>query len=235
MTVFEDDRATTCPDCEGDLEYQSDVVVTCVDCGESFDHFYTTDRNELCTTAEDGTTLEVVASEPRDDQELRADGGSDTYSNGTERETSPPLSDSDPWKVGQPDDGIVWLYKSSVDGFWRIIKDEDHALEEATGYPVGELLEYERFDGDTDDQEAGELRAISVPPAESNEPEKDGTQRVDEPVCDRCGMPAKVKSEGEDIIAACACTELFVDDLSSVPTWDNRSLQPATDRSEGGQ
>jgi len=25
-----------------------------------------------------------------------------------EPETSPPLSDYDPWKVGQPDDGVIW-------------------------------------------------------------------------------------------------------------------------------
>jgi len=80
-------------------------------------------------------------------------------------ETAPPLSDYSPWKVGQPDDGIVWLYKSSVDGKWRIIKDEDHALQEATGCPVEELCEYEQV-GDYESSERGELRAIFVPPTE---------------------------------------------------------------------
>ena len=89
----------------------------------------------------------------------------------TEHETSPPLSDFDPWKVGQPDDGIVWLYKSAVDGRWRIIKDEDHALQEATNYPVGELVEQEKR-GVYDESESGELRAIYVSPAGSDETEQ---------------------------------------------------------------
>lgn len=84
----------------------------------------------------------------------------------TEKAQSPPLSDYEPWKIGQPDDGIIWLYKSDVDGFWRIIQDEDRALEEATGYPIGELRELERM-GDSEYIEYGELRAVFLPPAES--------------------------------------------------------------------
>jgi len=85
----------------------------------------------------------------------------------TEHETPPPLSDFDPWKIGQPDDGIVYLYQSDVDGFWRVIKDEDFALQEATGYPIGELVEHEER-GDYEDSESGELRAIYLPPAENS-------------------------------------------------------------------
>lgn len=74
---------------------------------------------------------------------------------------APPLDSFDPWKIREPDDGIVYLYKSSVDGFWRIIADEDMALQEATGHPVGELVEYEQM-GDYEESEMGELRAIFV-------------------------------------------------------------------------
>ena len=91
-------------------------------------------------------------------------------------EISPPLSDYDPWKVGQPEDGVIWQYKSDVDGLWRIITDEDFALEEATGYPVGELVDQEAM-GDYTESESGELRAIFVPPA-NPEPAEDAVMAI---------------------------------------------------------
>jgi hypothetical protein len=94
----------------------------------------------------------------------------------TEHETPPPLADFDPWKVGQPDDGIVWLYKSAVDGFWRVIKDEDIALQEATNYPVGELVDQEQR-GNYEESESGELRAIYVPPANQDSNKQPGAEQ----------------------------------------------------------
>lgn len=84
----------------------------------------------------------------------------------TER-SKPSVKSFDPWKLPQPDDGIVYLYRSFVDGFWRVINDEDIALQEATGYPVGELVEQESM-GEYDDSECGELRAIYVPSSDSD-------------------------------------------------------------------
>lgn len=76
--VFEDGKATTCPDCRGDLGYQNRVVVLCRDCNTQFDHFYSTVKHELCTTNDDGTTLETVATAPVDsDAELVTDGGTE--------------------------------------------------------------------------------------------------------------------------------------------------------------
>lgn len=65
--------------------------------------------------------------------------------------------------IPEPKDGILYLYRSSVDGFWYVWHDEDMALQDATGYPVGELIEYEEM-GDYEDAEAGELLAIYVSP-----------------------------------------------------------------------
>lgn len=81
--------------------------------------------------------------------------------------TSPPSLDGfDLSDVREPSDGVLYLYKSSVDGFWRVESDEDMALQEATGYPVGEIQELEAF-GDDDvcpEGEYGELLAVFVSP-----------------------------------------------------------------------
>lgn len=80
----------------------------------------------------------------------------------------PALKSFSPWKLSQPEDGIAYIYRSSVDGFWYIINDEDFALEEATNYPVGELLEYEAM-GDYEPSESGDMRAIFLPKPESGD------------------------------------------------------------------
>lgn len=74
---------------------------------------------------------------------------------------APPLDQFDLSNLREPDDGILYLYRSSVDGFWHIDTDEDMAMQEATGYPVGELAEHEEM-GDYDDAEYGELHALYV-------------------------------------------------------------------------
>ncbi|QCW05304.1 hypothetical protein [Natrinema pallidum] len=75
VTVFENGTATTCPDCGGELEYQTRVAVTCKHCDTQFDHFYSATEHQLCTLAEDGQSLETVATAPTDDErEVRADG-----------------------------------------------------------------------------------------------------------------------------------------------------------------
>lgn len=64
------------------------------------------------------------------------------------------------------------MYRSSVDGYWHTTTDENIALQEATGYPVGELQNIEQM-GDSECIENGELRALFIPsPEEDDEPEE---------------------------------------------------------------
>lgn len=98
---------------------------------------------------------------------------------------APPLDGFDLSNLREPDDGILYLYRSFVDGFWHIDPDEDMALQEATGHPVGELIEYEEM-GDYLDSEDGELHALYVGDPQTNEM----TQDINEenwPYCPRCG------------------------------------------------
>jgi len=74
--IFEDGRATTCPNCRGDLEYQNRVAVTCERCETQFDHFYSSVQHELCTTTDDGDLETVAVASIDDEKEIRADGGS---------------------------------------------------------------------------------------------------------------------------------------------------------------
>lgn len=81
----------------------------------------------------------------------------------------PKLSSFDLSPVPEPSDGILYLYRSSVDRQWYVEADEDMALQEATGYPVGELQEYEAM-GDHESAEDGVLHAIYVgEPDDDNE------------------------------------------------------------------
>lgn len=91
----------------------------------------------------------------------------DTYSSGTER---PSLSSYDWSEIPAPADGILYLAKRRGDGFWLIYPDGDMALQAATGYPVGELIDYEEM-GDYEDAERGELRALFVGEDRSDEPD----------------------------------------------------------------
>jgi hypothetical protein len=63
--------------------------------------------------------------------------------------------------IREPNDGVLYLFRSSVDGFWHLDSDEDMALQEATGYPAGELQEYEAM-GDHEAAEYGDLLAVFV-------------------------------------------------------------------------
>lgn len=92
---------------------------------------------------------------------------SETTSN-TDIDQAPSLQSFKPWKLPQPADGIVYLFRSTFDDSWRIINDADFALQEATGYPISELIELEET-GDYEASEEGELRAIYVPPAQTND------------------------------------------------------------------
>jgi len=49
-----------------------------------------------------------------------------------------------------------------VDSFWYVESDEDIALQEATGYPVGELVSYEEMGHE--EAQHGELIAVFVSP-----------------------------------------------------------------------
>lgn len=73
----------------------------------------------------------------------------------------PSLSEFDLSAVSKPTDGILYCYESAVDGLWYVTADADVALQEATGYPVGELVEYEA-DGWTDPQEHGKILSMIV-------------------------------------------------------------------------
>jgi len=74
----------------------------------------------------------------------------------------PELSKFDLSEVREPQDGILYLYRSFVDGFWRVTSGEDMALQEATGYPVGEIQELEAYDEDDRAGESGDLIAVYI-------------------------------------------------------------------------
>lgn len=105
---------------------------------------------------------------------------------------APPLGEFIYRHVPRPKDGILWMYRSTVDGFWHIDNDADIALQEATGYPVGELVEYEEL-GDYESGETGELRAVFV--GEHYEEKK--------PACPTCGVRD------------------FIGEGSLIPVWEN--------------
>lgn len=73
----------------------------------------------------------------------------------------PSLDQFDLSEVPRPDDGMLYLFRSANDGFWHVDNDPDIAQQEATGYPVGELVEHEER-GEYEDSESGELLAIYV-------------------------------------------------------------------------
>lgn len=122
----------------------------------------------------------------------------------------PRLSEFGAERLGQPGDGIVWLYKSDIDSSWSIVKDADMALQEATGYPVGELIDHEKR-GDYTESESGELRAIFVPPADEQEIEGQSDEGWDfEPndvIVDSSEIEPNVRIEP----AHCEITDRFVD------------------------
>lgn len=98
----------------------------------------------------------------------------------------PSLSEFDLSEVREPDDGILYLYRSANDGFWRVVSDADMALQEATGYPVGEIQELEAF-SDEDvytEGEYGEIIAIFV-----DDPRREHSKlEVEDPEhCKKCG------------------------------------------------
>ena len=75
---------------------------------------------------------------------------------------SPPSLGSFDWSgVREPAEGILYLYKSRVTGFWGVTDDQDMAVQEATGYPVGELQEDEAL-GDGTGGEVGHIIALYV-------------------------------------------------------------------------
>jgi len=74
---------------------------------------------------------------------------------------SPSLSKIDLSEVSEPDDGILYLYKSAVSGLWYVEPSADMALQEATNMPVGELVEQEES-GYYVDSESGDLVAVYV-------------------------------------------------------------------------
>ena len=105
----------------------------------------------------------------------------DRCTGGTER---PQLSEFDLSKVREPKDGILYLYRSFVDGFWRVESDEDMALQEASGYPVGEIQELENFGEDCREGEYGDLIAVFVSPGKWRDNRTLGTD-TDRPEADR--------------------------------------------------
>lgn len=78
-----------------------------------------------------------------------------------EVEQHPPLSNFDLSGLREPQNGLVYIFKSAADGFWAITSDPDIAQQDATGYPLGEIVEYEDY-GDYETGEYGELRALEV-------------------------------------------------------------------------
>ena len=81
------------------------------------------------------------------------------------RSEPPGLGRFDYSNVMKPHDGILYLLqRSGSGGEWWVYEDEDMALQAATGYPVGELVEYERaeYEDGWDPGEDGELRAVFI-------------------------------------------------------------------------
>lgn len=75
--------------------------------------------------------------------------------------TRPPLSAFDLSEINPPKDGILYLYRCNSSGAWYVEPNEDMAIQEATGYPVGELVEYQEM-GDYESGEWGEIIAVYV-------------------------------------------------------------------------
>ena len=77
--VFEDGSAVICPDCGGDLQYQNDVAVVCLDCETEFGHevmpFDGWQRHYLVRPPENETVSKVIEATDDDDAELVTDGG----------------------------------------------------------------------------------------------------------------------------------------------------------------
>jgi hypothetical protein len=93
----------------------------------------------------------------------------------------PDLSCFDFSNLPEPDDGIIYLYQSTIDGFWHITVDEDIAIQEATGYPPWELREDMKG---SHLQEKGTLIAIYI---DSNKtPSKDKTRL--QPLAETCSL-----------------------------------------------
>ncbi|SIS21727.1 hypothetical protein [Natronorubrum thiooxidans] len=65
-SVFVDGAATTCPDCGGQLEYQSRSMLVCLACEADYEHWKTTDEHRLVTVDLHSGDIERVATAPRD-------------------------------------------------------------------------------------------------------------------------------------------------------------------------
>lgn len=115
----------------------------------------------------------------------------------------PPIADYDLSELREPSEGILWVYRSSVDGFWYIDTDADMALQEATGYPVGELIDYERS-GDYQSGEAGELRAVFVGEEAKERIENSFARPPRCPECDHETVVAPRTIDG-DMVAVVEC------------------------------
>ncbi|WP_176548354.1 hypothetical protein [Natrinema sp. CBA1119] len=75
VTVFEDGTATTCPDCEGDLQYQNREAIVCLGCGTNYVHWKTTTEHQLREVEVETGESETVTTAPVEDHELVTDGG----------------------------------------------------------------------------------------------------------------------------------------------------------------
>lgn len=85
--------------------------------------------------------------------------------------TPPPLTSFDLSDIHQPTDGVLYLYRSAVDGFWYIDSDEDLALQEATQKPVGELVD-QGNSGNWQESEYGDVHALFVGDSNGDEQEQ---------------------------------------------------------------
>ena len=79
-----EDGFHTCPDCDGDCQYQSPVVVVCLDCETEFSHFYSHDGTNNLFRAPDNEHAAAVY-DPADDRrgEVMTDGGEEMPSGDT--------------------------------------------------------------------------------------------------------------------------------------------------------
>ncbi|WP_276257165.1 hypothetical protein [Halomontanus rarus] len=78
--VFEGGRATTCPDCGSDLQYQNRQSILCLGCEQDYEHWKNASSHHLVEVDERTGESEIVESTLRD---VETDGG--RSSNGTER------------------------------------------------------------------------------------------------------------------------------------------------------
>lgn len=81
MTVFENGRAITCPDCGGDLQYQNRQSIVCLGCEQDYEHWQNASSHHLVEVDAHTAESEIVESTPR---KIRTDGGCEAYIADTE-------------------------------------------------------------------------------------------------------------------------------------------------------